>query len=381
MSTNFKVEVNASQFLEEVKVANRILDKKNNLSVSELIVLEFANNTLTLKATDGNKYFNSKIPVNTNITDSFALHRDLLVNALQAINKDTLSLIKNTDEGKVYIQPYNENGQVTFSAALFLYGIDDLPKFPEVNVNNYISGLTSHFKDIFEKTFCIDKAGQRPALQGVNMKKSGTDFSLASTDSYRLSLLNETGFDTNMGDFSIILSPSLIAEVKRLTEDKVTFKVPDSNDYIILESDNRTITFPLISANYPDVTKLFRHRYEQTIKGKASHLKQAIESISFIASKNQNSAFKISIENGKAEAIAKSEVGTTKSLFENVEISNTDKPFSISLNNGFIKEILSKFDNNDTVVIELEGKFATFYQEGKDNEFKHLVIGILETSN
>ncbi len=372
--------IEVSPLLNEVKEANSVLNNKTqNLAVAESIILVFKDGTLTIKGTDGINYFTCKLDTDAQINNEFSLKRDLFVQTLNAVQlanseNDNVDLILEGD--KLYLQSFDNNGDIVFNSFLNFFGVDDLPQFPETNLDETLTFDTEEIKSLFNKTFCYDKAGTREALRGVNIVKVGEELHLAATDGYRLSHVKTTNFDTNVSDLNVIVYPALISVVKKLTSEKVTFRFPASRDYIVVESGNRTLVFRLIQAQFPDVLRLFPKKHSQSLKITAGNMLKSINSVNHIATKNQNNLFKIAIKDKAKVSASHPDFSTVDSVIKNVAIGS-DTEFTIALNNGFVKEALSSFDANDIINLDFEQKFLLLSKEN-DESFKHLVIGLKE---
>lgn len=371
MTTLLKVQLNKMEILEEVKNANRVLSSRNNLPVTEVIILSFQD-TLTIKGTDGSKYFESVLDINSDINEEFSLNRELFFQTLGSIQQETFTLVKENE--RVTITASNEQGKVVFNTTLFAMRTDDVPKFPETNLSQKVEFETSILKDVFDKTdFSVAKDNSRETLKGIHIEKSDKDLIFSSTDSHRLSVLKlEDKLDSD--DFTIIVYPDFVAEVKRQVSDMLSLEF--NEDYIVLKSNRRTVVFPLIQGKYPPVQQLFPETHKQVLKGKVSHIKSLVESASFIASKTNAKAFNLLFENGELTMTAShSDFGNIELQAENIELENNDS-FKISLNNQYVNDILSKFNPHDTVTMELTDNRVTFSVEDSKLDFRHLIIGV-----
>ena len=375
-------KIKVSALLDEIKNANRVLNSKTqNLAVAESIIMSFKGSNLSIQGTDGVTYFESVATVDAPNNVEFAVKRELLLQTLtaaqQSSSNDELTIV--LEGNRVYLQSFNKEGEVIFNSFLFFFGVDDLPQFPDTNLEETLTFETDEIKSILDKVFCYDKAGTREALRGVNVSKVNGELHFSATDGFRLSHVTTSKFDTNIENLNVILYPSMISEVKRLSSKKVTFKFPASRDYVVVESDNRKITFKLIQAQYPEVLRLFPKKHTQVLKTTASNALKAITGVAHISNKNQNHLFKMSIKDKAIAYASNPELGFAEQTFQNSVMGVPGQEFDISLNNNFVKEALSSFDPSDTINLEFEQKFLLITKEN-DSTFKHLVIGLKEAN-
>lgn len=371
--SNFKVTLNKNEVLEELKACNRVLDKKNNLTVTECIILEFNNNNLFFKGTDGVKYFTSFIPCNSNENVAFSVNRELLISTLNAVRKDTINLIKQDE--KVYIQATNEKNEIIFNSFLYYFGTDDYPAFPNMDLQQYVSFHTSKLKSILDKTFCVAKDGSSAALNGVSIQKVGNEFKFISTDRHRLSYIVTSDIESNLDDFSIIVYNDLVSEIKRLNNSEVTLKVnTEDKSSIVLSNGNRQTLYPLINATFPDVTKIFSNSFDQLIKVKSSSMKNMIESVSFIATKNDHNLFKIIVKDSSVDVVASNnDVGVISTKVEDA-IVEKELDIEMKLNNTYLKEVFGTFNPDDVIHIEFKDMKLTLYKENERDKYLHMVM-------
>lgn len=379
--SEIKITLHTDEILNEVKIAHRAIDIQKNVDFSEALILEFVPNEMIIKGTNGMVYFTAKVETGVNVTEEFAVNRDLFVSTLNAINKSEFTMIKNNDN--LILEAYNDNGDTVFNSKLKFMNIENLPSFLNTNLEVNLDFDVDFLKDIFSQTFCISKNDNRPALKGVNLQKVGNQLLFISTDSNRLSRVALDGSGINSEDFSVILPNTLILEIKKISGGNVTFSFNAKNTaYIALKSDERAIIYPAIQGVFPEIDRLFPPKYTQRITVRGSEIKNLIESVAFIAKRNKNNlhCLKYNYEAKHVQVqAAHEEIGDVTNTLEEVE-AQYEVDFNISLDNAYLKEAINAFKPEDMITFEFEGLLTIMYTE-KNPNFKHLLMGVRTRSN
>ena len=180
-----KFTCSKNSILKEIMIAQDIIASRNALSILSNVLLETSNNTLTIKATDLNVGFETRIPVETIDPGSTTLYCDKL-----------LGILRSLPEGEIEIEQFEDKAVIRplFQKIDFKLRTINSDKYPEIRICDehlYFSLSRDDLISMIDQTiFSVSDDSTRYFLNGVYMERSTDGLIMVSTDGRRLAYIN-----------------------------------------------------------------------------------------------------------------------------------------------------------------------------------------------
>ena len=194
----------SSNLLHEIELANNFSSSKNSLSIASNVLLETANDKLTIKATDQRLGFTTSINAMTVIPGSTTVFCEKLTQLLKNIPDTEIEI--DDSEGSLIIRP--ADGSDSFQASIKTIEASKYPQLQELEDSFYFSIAQRDFFDMIDKTsFAVSSEDDtRHFLTGVYMEKKGDDLVLVATDGKRMAYVCRH-FEQEIPDFPSAIIP------------------------------------------------------------------------------------------------------------------------------------------------------------------------------
>ena len=290
-----KFKCQASALRSEIELANSFTSSKNSLSIASNVLLEAANDSLTIKATDQKMGFSSIIPISVAIPGETTIYCDKLS-----------QLLKNIPDTEIEVSDENGNFRIEPADGTSSFGIDmksiEASKFPqlmEMDDSLFFSMTQRDFFDMIDKTtFAVATEDSRHFLTGVYMEKKEEGIVLVATDGKRLAYVCRQ-FEQNIPDFpSAIIPPKFLELIKSVGSGEGLLSLGIREGVIFAEIGNRIIYSGLIQGPYPAYEKVIPKGLDKTCTFKKEDFEKALSLISILVESKSKRIF-IDLEENK----------------------------------------------------------------------------------
>ncbi|MGM0432348.1 MAG: DNA polymerase III subunit beta [Spirochaetota bacterium] len=237
--------------LQEIIIAQEIIASRNTLSILSNVLLETSSNTLSIKATDLNVSFETKIPVETDEPGSTTVYCDKFLGILRSLPEGEIE-IEQADE-KVVIAPVFQKIQFNLRSI-------NSDKYPEMRVcdeNLFFSIPASDLIEMVDQTiFSVSDDTTRYFLNGVYLERGGDGLIMVATDGRRLSYMNRI-INQEIPHFKpVIIPPKFLHLVKKLCGKEETISLALQDNYIFAKFNAHHIASTLIDGQFPNYKRV-----------------------------------------------------------------------------------------------------------------------------
>lgn len=146
---------------------------------------------------------------------------------------------------------------------------EDFPPVPTVESGVICKVDSQVLKDaITHVSFAAATEDSRPVLTGTKVEISGSDFTFASADGFRLAVYKGQLAEPSEEDISFIIPARAFQEVSRLIggqDSHVEFTVTPSKSQALFRLDNVEIVSQLIQGTFPNYSQLIPQGYETRV--------------------------------------------------------------------------------------------------------------------
>ena len=334
------------------------LEKKDASQITSHLYFEAKNDTVIIKATDGE--IGLSIKSNNIIIEeegSFTANGKKLLDIIRILkNEDiTLEIIENTLNIK----------QKSSKFKLPTFNPQNFPSFPLIeNKPQIILDSINLIKSFKKISSSIDNNNPKFELNGalLDIKKSKTK--LVGTDTRRLSITSLN--NQNENEFSLIIPKKAILEIQKLFIDQINIYYDDTN--LIIENQNYYFFTRLINGKYPNYQRIIPNESKITINLPKKEMIDAIKMITTISEEikiifNSNSIIFNSLTADNVEA--KTEL--------NIE-TGVNESFELNVNSRYLLDFISQVEESEFQILLNESTLPFVL---KDKEFITVIMPII----
>ena len=334
------------------------LEKKDASQITSHIYLEAINDTVTLKATDGE----IGLTINSN---NMIIEQEGLFTANGKKFLEIIRILKNEEISLELFENHLTIKQHKSKFKLPTFNPKNYPLFPKIENKPQINldsiNLIKGFKKV---SSAIDNNNPKFELNGALLDIQNSETKLVGTDTRRLSLFSLQ--TTNSETFSLIIPKKAILEIQKLFMDQISIYYDETN--LIIQNQNYYFFSRLINGKYPDYARIIPKETHININ---LPKKEMLESIKMITTISQ----KIKIIFNKESIVFNSLTA------DNVE-AKTELPLHTGLNQTFELNVNSKYLLDFIAQVE-ENEFQILLNEPtlpfllKDKEFITVIMPII----
>lgn len=343
-----------------------IVNKKNTLPILSNILIEAANNSLTLSSTDMDISIKEEIICNVIEDGSTTLNAQIMYDIVKKL-PETSEVEFISNDGKI----------LTIRSNVSKFSLSCLPKdeFPIIDtVSNNSKKLKVNSQIIFNlinKTkFAISNEETRYFLNGLyfniisNEKSSNLNF--VGTDGHRLATASSVTNISNVEIPGVIVPKKTINELSKLLADNYEdIEIDISSNKIIFYIDKLILISKLIDGNFPDYTRVIPKNNKNYLMVNRSNLLFAVDRVSTIANEKAPSIkFKL-----YKNLINLSSINNENSTAtEDLEVKYDGNEIEIGFNSRYIMDILDNLESEEIKIAFNDNSSPIIVQEKSGSE-------------
>lgn len=292
-----KLSLEVSLLSEMLDLASRFIAKSSTLPILQNIYIAVANNELTLKATDMEKYILITLPIDKGDEGGITVDAKTFAEIMKTIEEDTIELTVNNSD------------MLTITSTKDTFTIKGLPlqefvALPELKEPKTISIPVSSFTNGVSKVeFAVLEKNFSPVFTGVvitsKQEEKNNQLVFVGTDSYRLAEF-KTPYDGEFQDFKLIIPKSSINDIKKVgdyclsKQQNNNVQIHYANNMVLCEFAIGNMSIKtnslLIQGNFPDYDneKIVPRNFNTTITVDSSATEKAIRKIGILTKDNNN---------------------------------------------------------------------------------------------
>lgn len=331
-----KFKIKKSIFTKKLIDTERAISSKTTIPVLTGIKISAEDTTLTLTGS------NADISIET------------LTNNVEIIEEGTIVLparffieiIKKLPEEDILIS-INENLQVSIESGSTKFSINGLdpntyPTLPIVDTKNGFVINGKKLKDIIDTTvIATSKQESRPILTGIHFIINNQKLIAVSTDSHRLSQVEETGENLVDKLYDVVIPGRAMLELSRMIDEKEDINVSISENQVLFIFKETKFYSRLLEGMYPDTTHLIPEESTTHLLIDGPTLLSSIDRASLLSHAGRNNVVKLSISDINSNVVLSSnspDVGLVEESLNFDSIVGED--IEISFNPDYLRDAL-----------------------------------------
>ncbi len=333
-----KFTIPSSAFYARLTVANKVIASKNTMPILECFHLDIRNGHVSITASDGDKYFVTRVPlIDSDNNASFCVTAKLLIESIKELAEQPLTLIFNPET--MELRGEHQTGNFSLigqDASLY-------PQHQEMEEQHTSLSVKSDtlLKGI---NLCINATSTeelRMIMTCVYMDIHEEDITFAATDGRKL--VRYINRETKPGINTGLILPKKVAAVLKSTlktGEELTIKFDKEKAQITAE--NMEFYFRLVEGNYLNYNTVIPTNNPYCATVDRESLVGAIKRVSVFC--NQSSGLtKMRLDNGTMQLTSQDSDYHTNAE-ENILCDYNDQPISIGFNCFYMMDIISVID-------------------------------------
>ena len=334
------------------------LEKKDASQITSHIYIEAMNNTVTVKATDGEIGLCST-------SDNMIIEHE---GACTANGKKLLDIIRILKNEEITLEIVENNLNIKQNKSKFklpTFNAQNYPSFPLVENKPQITldsiNLIKGFKKI---SSAIDNNNPKFELNGALLDIKLDETKLVGTDTRRLSIASL--LTQNENEFSLIIPKKAILEIQKLFMDQINIYYDDTN--LIIQNQNYYFFTRLINGNYPDYARIIPNETKINI---TLPKKEMLEAIKMITTISQEIKVTFTPESILFNSLTADNIEAKTELLLPTGINET---FELNVNSRYLLDFIAQVDDA-TFKIALNEPTLPFVLQ--DKEFITVIMPII----
>jgi len=316
-----KITIEVSKLNNIIDVSGRFVAKNATLPILQNIYLKASIDTLTIRATDMEKYVEIEVPCDIKVEWAITINAKTFADIIKTIEDKEVEVSVDPQTNIMNIKSWKDNFEINWIAASEYVALPDVPQENTITLDtqSLSEGIGKVEYSVTEKNFS-------PVLTGILMKSKEEEWDkklvFVWTDSFRLTEY-KTNWAIKWDDFALIVPKVSIIDIKRISDYAIeneceNIEVKYSDNLIAFEfeiNDMKILaTSLLIQWNFPDYEReeVMPKTFNTTLTINKDDCEKAIKKIG-ILTRDINNFIQIEIENWEATVSSgKTDKGTGK---------------------------------------------------------------------
>ena len=346
-----------------LEITSRVSTKHLTLPVLQCVLLEAADDSVVLKATNLEIGIEGNVPATVTQKGTIAVPAQTL---LQTINLITQKKTTLKAEGDVLMVEAGHSQSKIKSISS-----EEFPRIPHITKNKQAINGTLFATGIQTVAFTASQSSIKPELGSVYIyQKKAHTLTFVATDSFRL-------MEKTMPQQGLVLQESILipyrnaielARVVEKSEENTTLFIDENQ--CALQTDSIYITSRLTSGTFPDYEQIIPKEYQTHATVLTSDLSHALKKTNIFLNKFMQLTLAIGGESLTLSSES-SEVGTTT---EKINASVDGEPITLNFNQRYISEVMAHIID-DSVTLHFAGIGRPMVLESvHDKTLRYLVM-------
>ncbi|HEY5550172.1 MAG TPA: DNA polymerase III subunit beta [Candidatus Saccharimonadales bacterium] len=356
-----KLQVTQENLSKALNTVARVANTRNTLPILANVLLQTADNRLSISATNLDIAITHRIGSKIEKTGSITVPARLMQDFVASLPEGVLKL--ELTDNKLHITTDQYRSAINGIAA------DDFPVMPAITAGSTWKAAAGDLKkSLSQVVFAASSDDARPVLTGVYFHASGGEVMAVATDSYRLA---ERKLAKNKASVSFLVPASAANDLLRIISDTDKEVVVTHDDQqVLFQVGDITLVARLIEGNYPDYRKLIPNKFGTVAKlSRGDFLNIAKVSALFAREAAGSITIKVDGKKVSINAIA-SQLGENTAAAD-AEVKGSGE---VTLNSRYLIDALNAFSGN-LVEFCFNGKLEPcIIRSGDDSKYLHLIM-------
>ncbi|MGH6931742.1 MAG: DNA polymerase III subunit beta [Dongiaceae bacterium] len=337
-----KFTIERGALLKALAHVQSVVERRNTIPILSNVLLEAADGTLGLTATDMDLAIVERVPAATGATGATTVSAHTLYD-----------IVRKLPEGsQVQIDGGGDGGQINLKAGRSRFALATLPKedFPAMGAGDMphrFSVAAGELRNLIDRTrFAISTEETRYYLNGIYLHAaSAGDLKVlraVATDGHRLARFEMPLPGGAAGMPGVIIPRKAVGELRKLadeSDDKIDITLSDSK--IRFGFDQVTLTSKLIDGTFPDYQRVIPTGNDKVMEVDRRSFSDAVDRVSTISSEKSR-AVKLALKPGNLTLSATSpEAGSAS---EELEVKYAGSGLEIGFNSRYLLDITQQIE-------------------------------------
>jgi DNA polymerase-3 subunit beta len=353
--------------LEEIGIAQGIIPSESSSAITILsnVYLEARDGTLTIKATDNNVYYETKVPVTVveeGVTTVFGGKLSVFLSSfpegeIEFTQTDQMFVIKPASiKSKFSLRTMSE---------------DQYPEFHSFEELEFFTVPIRDFKDMVHQTsFAVSGDPTRFHMNGVYFEKIDDKMIMVATDGRRLALIEKSA--GNIPDF-----PGAIIPTKILTmitkyagnEGQISISITDKNFFVKFGSYK--FYSNLFDGQFPNYRKVIPETQKYSFTVKCADILQAMKRVHPLVEKQSDRLYFKIAKNSLSVFVKDSDIGYGE---EEIEVSFEGEEMQFALKYGNLEKPLEMLTTDMVKVQFTDLNHAFTVKPEPEEDYCHVMM-------
>jgi DNA polymerase III subunit beta len=374
-----KFQVNRDTFSEAVSFAVKLLPQRTTLPILSGVLIEAAENGLTLSSFDYEVSAKTDIAAEVDEPGKVLVSGRLLAEIASRLPNEPVRF--SADEGKITV--------ACGTAQFTLPGmpVEEYPTLPQISEESGVLPAELFSAAIAQVAVAASRDDVTPVITGVQLEVSQGSLSLVATDRYRVAV-REIDWNAAAGlkeGLTALVPARTLIEIGKTFGHSGSISVgitnSDERELIAFHADKKTVTSLLIKGNFPPVKRLFPEAPDENYAViNTAELIEAVRRVSLVLEREAALRFTFSIDGLTLEAIGSEQAQASETIDAFLTGSDTVvslKPAFLldgltSVHSEFVRISFTKTDNPNKPGPVLITSQSSKDQPGTDN-YKYLL--------
>ena len=303
MEDYMEIRINREELYKAVSKVQTIIEKRSNMPILSMVLLNVGKSDLHLSATDLEISFQQKIPAEVINPGSVTISGRKLFEILKECKNPRMH-IREKENNWVFLT----DDQVKYNLACL--PAEEYPLFMEPEGVDLMEMDASVLKEMINKTIfsvTLDEAGFK--LSGVfteTVTQEGKLYlRMVSTDGHRLSLIEKKMADTQKLkiDGGIMIPKKGMMELSKLASEGGPMQIGFKKNNCVARKENSLVVIRLLESKFPDYNAVIPKNMKSLVKIKREALLDGMKKMVILTSEAYRGV-KISLEKNSIELVS-----------------------------------------------------------------------------
>lgn len=319
-----------------VSLASKAVSRLSG-DITECILFECGEDSLTLKATDFTFSIRVQIPARVWEGGQCAVTAKSLYEMVSKFpNSDISFELKGTQI------------EMKCLSSKIKLNVRDADEFPDLEdneggVQNTVKLPQNIFREMIDTTiFAAATSEDKPILTGLYFDAEPNYLTLVGLDGFRMAVRKSEAISGSSARCTVP-SRALKEAARSLSDSEENVKIGMGDSVITFEWHGIKIYSRLLEGDYVNYKKLIPQDFLTSTRAETETLKEAIERASVVA-RDSNNVVTLKIDERKMNITSKSELG---SIDEDIDVVNSGKEIRIGFNTKYILDVLKNISEKE----------------------------------
>jgi len=361
-----KFSFDRDALLKEISIAQEIIATKNAISILSNVLLEAADGSLTIKATDIKVNFETRIPVEVVESGSTTVFCDKFMSILSSLPSGEIEFEQN--DIKISIRPVSKKARFQLKSITS----DKYPEFTAPASLSFFEIPVKEFKEMITQTvFSVSDDETRYFMNGVFMEKKDDKLQLIATDGRRLAFVAKS-FGVSIPDFKgIIIPPKILNIISKRANEEGPLAIAVGEKNIFFRFANYEFSSVLIEGQFPNYGRVIPDNQAFSFEVETRDLMEALKRVALLVEQKSRRIYLAVAPGTLTISSQETEIGTAN---EEIPCKYDGEEMTMALNYLYIEEPL-KVIGTERVKFEFtEPMKAVTVRAEPGKDFFHIIM-------